>query len=173
MIDGELLSYLELVPKNSTKHEKMKNEKFPELKLNKTNRKLTKFVTKIPFTFLYSSEHLKKLSDSFDFTKFDSSFRKIKYIGSDYEKYINNDKFVQLNERYPKRKLASISEQIHKNVKKIRKSPKKCLVTTQKMSFEQILENVKVSLVAYYQNKNLIFFIIRFQKKLRILFLKN
>ncbi|RNA38351.1 hypothetical protein BpHYR1_035441 [Brachionus plicatilis] len=143
MIENELLSYLGLIPKDSARQE---NGKTAEIKPNKPNRKLTKFLTKIPFTILYSHEHLAKLTNSFELTKFDSSFRKIKYIGFDYEKYINNDTYVQLNERYPKRKLTSkLENTFARSVKKAKKTPRICLVMTKKISFEQILDNFKIS----------------------------
>lgn len=169
MIDKELLSYLELVPKDPISKI---NETIPEINLKKTNKKLVKFLTRIPFSVIYSSEYLSKLTNSLESTK-DKNFKKINYIGYDYEKYVNTDEFVELNERYPKRKLP-LENKLSKRFRRIQTTTTECKIMAEKISFEQILKNFKVSLktqeLKMKNGINLIKMLIRYLKKLTITF---
>lgn len=147
MIDRDFLSYLGLVPKESRSQT---NETIPAVHLKKTNKRLVKLLTKIPFSVIYSSEHLKKLTSSLDLTN-DKYLKKTRYIGYDYEKYVNTDKFVELNERYPKRKLP-LEKKISKRFRKIQTVTAECLIMTENFSFEQILKNFKVSFLKHEFN---------------------
>ena len=131
----ELIDYLGLSPKsemqNKTQHTTTAN-----LKPTKRN---FKFLQKIPLTSVIQSEVLFNISKLYEL-KTDPAYKKIKYVGSDYERFVNNYDFVELNELCKKRELKTREVGVSRSTRLLKREMKKCSINVKKLSFEDILQ---------------------------------
>ena len=137
MLNIELIEYLGLLQTNK----KQSPVQSPTNSLNEKNsKKLFKFLSKIPVTSVIQSETLLNLSKLYEL-KNDPVYRKYKYIGSDYERYVNNDDFVEPDKLSKKRELKSKETGLSRSSRLLKREMKKCSIKIQKLSFGDILQS--------------------------------
>lgn len=135
MLNRDFIEYLALIPKDEnliTSTAKPLNEK--------PSKRIFKFLSKVPFSIVFQSDTLSDIAKYYEL-KNDPAFRKTKYVGSDYERYTNNDLFIDTDYKFnKKRELTSKENSLSRSSRLLKRDMKKCSINIRKMTFEEALK---------------------------------
>lgn len=140
-MNEDFINYLGLVPKNKVSDIKTKHAKSSHIK---PSRRLFKFFTTIPVSIIASNVYLKTLTSSFEISKLDAGFKRINFIGFDYETYVNNDKYLDSYfEKTSKRRSVTAAEKIglSRRARILKRELKPCEVKIPYLSIDDLLKH--------------------------------